>query len=52
MIKQGLVWLVVAFAVYSLLATPDVAADAVRGAGEGIRGAGDAIITFFDALTP
>ena len=52
MIKKALVWLVVAFAVYSILATPDSAADAVRAAGNGGRSAIDAVIEFFDALTP
>ncbi len=52
MIKKGLVWLVVAFAVYSVIATPDTAAAAVRSAGNGGRTAGEAVMEFFDALTP
>ena len=52
MLKKGLLWLVVAFAVYSVVATPDSAANAVRSAGEGTQTAGTAVIEFFDALTP
>jgi len=52
MIKKALVWLVVAFAVYSIIATPNQAAEAVRGAGEGIQTVGLSIMRFFDALTP
>lgn len=52
MIKKGLVWLVVAFAIYSVIATPDKAADAVRSAGTGGQHAGQAVLEFFDALTP
>ena len=52
MIKKALVWLVVAFAVYSIIATPNQAAEAVRGAGEGIQTVGLSVMRFFDALTP
>ena len=52
MIKKALVWLVVAFAVYSVIATPDTAANAVREAGNGGRTAIDAVLEFFDALSP
>ena len=52
MIKKALVWLVVAFAVYSIIATPDSAADAVRSAGNGGQTAIEAVLEFFDALTP
>lgn len=52
MVKKALLWLVIAFAVYSLLATPVQAAEAVRGAAEGLRGAATALLGFFDALTP
>lgn len=52
MIKKGLLWLVVAFAVYSILATPDVAANAVRSAGNGGQTAIEALLEFFNALTP
>ena len=40
MLKKALIYLVVAFAVYSLVATTDTAAEAVRGAGEGLSSAG------------
>ncbi len=52
MIKKGLIWLVVAFAVYSIIATPDVAANAVRSAGNGGQTAIAAVLEFFNALTP
>lgn len=52
MLKKALIYLVVAFAVYSLVSTPDTAAEAVRGAGEGLSAAGSSVIQFFDALTP
>ncbi len=52
MAKKTLFWLVVAFAVYSIIATPRTAASAVRSAGEGMQMAGRAVIEFFDALTP
>jgi len=52
MIKKAVVWLVVAFAVYSIIATPNQAAEAVRGAGEGIQTVGLSVMRFFDALTP
>lgn len=52
MLKKALLWLVIAFAVYSLIATPVEAADAVRSAFDGLKTAADALIGFFDALTP
>ena len=52
MAKKALFWLVVAFVIYSIIATPQTAASAVRSAGEGMQMAGRAVIEFFDALTP
>ncbi|HEU0104287.1 MAG TPA: hypothetical protein VFR07_18400 [Mycobacteriales bacterium] len=52
MIKKGVIWIVVAFAVYSIVATPDVAADAVRSAGNGGQEVISAVLEFFNALTP
>lgn len=52
MIKKGLIWIVVAFALYSVVATPDVAANAVRSAGTGVQTALQAVLEFFNALTP
>lgn len=52
MIKKGLTWLVVAFAIYSVIANPDQTADAVRSAGNGGQDAGRAVLEFFDALSP
>ena len=51
MLKKALIYLVVAFAAYSLVATPDTAAEAVRGAGEGLSSAGTSVIQFLRALT-
>jgi hypothetical protein len=51
-IKKGLVWFVIAFAIYSVIATPDQAAEAVRSAGNGVQDAGRAVLEFFNALTP
>ncbi len=52
MIKRGLIWLVVAFAIYSVIATPDTAASAVRSAGRGGQAAVQAVLEFFHALSP
>ena len=52
MIKKGLIWFVVAFAIYSVIATPDHAAEAVRSAGNGCQEAIKAVLEFFNALTP
>lgn len=52
MIKKALIWIVVAFAVYSVVATPERAADAVRSAGNGGQQVIEAVIEFFNALTP
>ncbi len=52
MIKKGLTWLVVAFAIYSVIANPDQTAGAVRSAGTGGQQAGQAVLEFFNALTP
>jgi uncharacterized membrane protein len=51
-LKKALLWLVIAFVVYSLIATPVQAAEAVRGAFEGLKTAANALIGFFDALSP
>ncbi len=52
MIKKGLVAIVAAFAVYSVIATPDTAASAVRSAGNGGQTAVKSVLEFFHALTP
>jgi uncharacterized membrane protein len=51
-LKMALLLLVVAFAVYSLIATPVQAAEAVRSAFDGLEAGANALIAFFDALTP
>ena len=52
MLKKAVVWLVVAFAVYSVVMNPTQSAEAVRGAGEGLQTVGLSLMKFFDALTP
>lgn len=52
MVKKGVLWVVVAFALYSVIATPDVAANAVRSAGVGGQHVVQAVLEFFSALTP
>ena len=52
MLKKAVVWLIIAFAIYSIIATPQQAAEAVRGAGEGLQTVGLSLGKFFDALTP
>ena len=52
MAKKAILLLIVAFAIYSVLATPRDAADAVRTAGTGLQSAATSLIEFFQALTP
>ena len=52
MIKRGAVAIVIAFALYSVVATPDAAANAVRSAGNGGQHVVKAVLEFFNALTP
>jgi len=51
-VKKAILLLVVAFAIYSVLATPGDAADAVRTAGTGLQNAAGSLLEFFQALTP
>ena len=51
-IKKGVAAILIAFAAYSVVATPDAAADAVRSAGNGGQHVIKAVIEFFNALTP
>ena len=50
MVIRVVVWLLVAFAVYSLIATPNESAEAVRTAGTALQTAGQSIIDFFQGL--
>ncbi len=52
MAKKAILLLVVAFAIYSVLATPRDPADALRTAGTGLQSAAASLIEFFQALTP
>jgi hypothetical protein len=49
-LKRALVWLGVAFVVYTVIASPTTAAQAVREAFGGISTAGQSLGEFFDAL--
>jgi len=48
--KRVLLWLAVAFLVYTVIVSPAKAADLVRAAFEGLSVAGHSLATFFDAL--
>lgn len=50
MAKQVIIWVLVAFAVYSVIATPNESADAVRTAGTVLQAAGQSVIEFFRSL--
>ena len=52
MLKKGLIAIVAAFAAYSVIATPDTAAEVVRSAGNGGQTAVKSVLEFFNALTP
>lgn len=49
-LKRMLLWLGVAFVVYTVIAAPKTAAQAVTEAFGGISTAGESIGSFFDAL--
>jgi hypothetical protein len=48
--KRALLWLGIAFLIYTVIASPDKAADMVREAFSGISTAGRSLGDFFDAL--
>jgi hypothetical protein len=50
MVKRILLWLGIAFVVYTVIAAPATAAQAVREAFGGISSGGQALGDFFDAL--
>jgi len=49
-LKRALLWLGVAFVVYTVIAAPDTAAQAVTEAVDGLSNAGQSLGDFFDAL--
>lgn len=51
MAKKAILALIVAFAVYSVIATPTTSANAVKTAGRGVQAAGQSVLTFFHALS-
>lgn len=50
MVKKALLWLGIAFVVYTVVSAPTTAAQAVREAFGGISTAGQSLGDFFDAL--
>ena len=50
MVKKVIIGLLVAFAVYSVIATPKESAEAVRTAGTALQTAGKSVIDFFQGL--
>jgi hypothetical protein len=48
--KKAIIWILVAFAVYSLVATPHESANAVSTAGTALQDAGQSVIEFFRGL--
>ena len=50
MAKKVIIWLLVAFAVYSVLATPNESADVVRTAGSALQSAAESVVDFFQSL--
>ena len=50
MVKKVIIGLLVAFAVYSVIATPNESAEAVRTAGTALQTAGKSVIDFFQGL--
>jgi hypothetical protein len=49
-LKKALLWLGVAFVVYTIIVAPTTAADAVRQSVDGLQTAGQSLLDFFDAL--
>lgn len=50
MARKVVIWLLVAFAVYSVIATPNESAEAVRTAGSALQDVGESIVAFFRGL--
>jgi hypothetical protein len=48
--KRVLLWLGIAFVVYTIIVSPTKAAEMVHAAFEGVSAAGNGLATFFDAL--
>jgi hypothetical protein len=49
-LKKALLWLGVAFVVYTIIVAPTTAADAVKQSMDGLSTAGQSLMDFFDAL--
>ena len=50
MVKKAIIWVLLVFAVYSVVATPNESADAVRTAGTALQSAAQSVIDFFQGL--
>ena len=51
-IKKAALWLVAAFAIYTVIATPDVAAQFIRSVSDAVQYVWDGMLTFFRAVSP
>jgi hypothetical protein len=49
-LKKALLWLGVAFVVYTIIVAPTTAADAVKQSTAGLTTAAQSLLDFFDAL--
>ncbi len=49
-LKKALLWLGVAFVVYTIIVAPTTAADAVKQSMSGLSTAGQSLMDFFNAL--
>ena len=49
-VKKVIIWVLLVFAVYSVVATPNESADAIRTAGTALQSAGASVIDFFQGL--
>jgi hypothetical protein len=49
-LKKALLWLGVAFVVYTIIVAPTTAADAVKQSMDGLSTAAHSLMDFFDAL--
>ena len=50
MVKKVIIWVLFVFAVYSVVATPNESADAIRTGGTALHSAGASVIDFLQGL--
>ena len=51
MVKHVIIWVLVAFAIYSLVTTPHETAEVVHTAGAALQALGQSVIEFFRELS-